>query len=93
MEDTPFPEREESELAYRLSEAYRELFEAALAYIRDSVNAQGEERYQRVRWWSALALLRSLASSPRAAAATLDGGGRRRFAIGLAGSGRLLRGP
>lgn len=70
-EDTPFPDREESELAYRLSEEYRELFEKALAYIRDSVNAQGEERYQRVRWWSALALLRSLASSPRAAAATL----------------------
>lgn len=32
---------------------------------------QQERRRQRVRWWSALALLRSLASSPAAAAATL----------------------
>src|SRR5262249_49952049 len=31
----------------------------------------GGEVRQRVRWWSALALLRSLASSPAAAAATL----------------------
>jgi hypothetical protein len=30
-----------------------------------------EKRRQRVRWWSALALLRVLASSPAAAAATL----------------------
>ena len=44
-----------------------------LAYARETVqDDQGGARYrQRVRWWSALALLRSLASSPAAAAATL----------------------
>jgi hypothetical protein len=31
----------------------------------------GGTHHQRVRWWAALALLRSLASSPAAAAATL----------------------
>ena len=72
QEDTPFPEREESELSYRLSQPYRDLFENALAYIRESLGETNQEdRHQRVRWWSALALLRSLASSPRAAAATL----------------------
>jgi superfamily II DNA or RNA helicase len=72
QEDTPFPEREESELSYQLSSEYRELFDAALSYIRESLGqGESEDHRQRVRWWSALALLRSLASSPRAAAATL----------------------
>jgi len=43
-----------------------------LAYARESVlDTSGGTFHQRVRWWSALALLRSLASSPAAAAATL----------------------
>ena len=31
---------------------------------------EGKEHHKRVKWWSALALLRSIASSPAAAAAT-----------------------
>jgi superfamily II DNA or RNA helicase len=70
--DTPFPEREESESSYKLSPEYKRLFERVLDYARETVqDATGGQFRQRVRWWSALALLRSLASSPMAAAATL----------------------
>jgi hypothetical protein len=71
--DTPFPERLESEATYKLSPEYKRLFDRVLAFARESVqDDQGGVRYrQRVRWWSALALLRSMASSPAAAAATL----------------------
>lgn len=70
--DTPFPKREEREETYKLHPEYRQLFERALRYAREIVrDAAGGAFRQRVRWWSALALLRSLASSPAAAAATL----------------------
>ncbi|MCC6776423.1 MAG: DEAD/DEAH box helicase [Hyphomicrobiales bacterium] len=70
--DTPFPQRQEREVGYRLTPEYRKLFERALAYARETV-LDGDDNHhrQRVRWWSALALLRSLGSSPAAAAATL----------------------
>lgn len=69
---THFPERLEAEETYTLSPAYRALFDRVLAYARELVQDRGESRFrQRVRWWSALAMLRSLASSPAAAAATL----------------------
>jgi hypothetical protein len=70
--DTPFPDREEAEETYKLSPEYKALFARVLEYARETVrDAQGGQHHQRVRWWSALALLRSLASSPAAAAATL----------------------
>jgi superfamily II DNA or RNA helicase len=70
--ETPFPEREEAEDTYKLSEPYRKLFEKVLRYARETVSdVTGSRHRQRVRWWSALALLRSIASSPAAAAATL----------------------
>lgn len=70
--DTPFPDREEREDSYRLSPEYKRLFVKVLNYARETVDeVEGGTRRQRVRWWSALALLRSLASSPAAAAATL----------------------
>lgn len=70
--DTPFPERQEAEAVYKLSPEYKRLFERVLDYARESVqDTTGNTFHQRVRWWSALALLRSLASSPAAAAATL----------------------
>lgn len=76
--ETPFPEREEAEVSYTLSPGYRALFDRALAYARESVqDASGTKHQQRIRWWSALALLRAPASSPVAAAATL----RRRAAV------------
>lgn len=71
--DTPFPAREEAEETYKLSPEYKRLFQQVLEYARDTVSdpTQGIQQRQRVRWWSALALLRSMASSPVAAAATL----------------------
>lgn len=70
--DTPFPEREEAEAHYELSAEYRRLFEKILDFARETVaDPEGGRHRQRVRWWSALALLRSVASSPAAAAATL----------------------
>ena len=70
--DTPFPAREESDATYMLSDDYRKFFESVLRYARERVtDASGGQREQRIRWWSALALLRSVASSPAAAAATM----------------------
>lgn len=69
---TVFPRRDDSEHSYRLDPAYRSLFNKVLGYARESVaSVSGEKREQRVRYWSALALLRSLSSSPRAAVTTL----------------------
>jgi hypothetical protein len=70
--DTPFPKREAPRSTTTSAALYREFFDRVLAYCREQVRdpAIGKHR-QRVRWWSALALLRGLASSPAAAAATL----------------------
>ncbi|MGA5305856.1 helicase-related protein [Nucisporomicrobium flavum] len=72
-EDTPFPsDRQTREEPYTLTPAYRKLVDEVLTYARESVrDADDGTVRQRVRWWSALALLRALASSPRAAAVTL----------------------
>jgi superfamily II DNA or RNA helicase len=71
-EETPFPkDRETKEEPYALSREYKALFEAVLDYARGSVRTEGTEAQKRVSYWSALALLRALASSPRAAAQTL----------------------
>ena len=70
--ETPFPDREDKEAQYSLSAPYKALFDKVLRYAKETVsdNSGGQLR-QRVRWWSALSLLRALASSPAAAAATL----------------------
>ncbi len=72
--DTSFPDRLEQEQTYQLGTSeYRKLFERLLGYAREVVedSADMSRVRQRVRWWAALGLLRSLASSPAAAAATL----------------------
>lgn len=70
--DTSFPSRNDTELTYHLSGPYSELFKQVLEYARSTVrDASTGRREQRVRWWSALGLLRALASSPAAAAATM----------------------
>jgi superfamily II DNA or RNA helicase len=69
---TPFPKRNPREEHYTLHPEYKQLFDRAINYARDTVaDDSGGPHRQRVRWWSALALLRALASSPRAAAATM----------------------
>lgn len=70
--DTAFPERKDKEATYSFSKDYRGLFDDILAFARDYVlEADGAQRRQRVRYWSALALLRCVSSSPAAAAATM----------------------
>lgn len=71
--NTPFPTRDDPiDATYTLSPAYRKLLERVLAYARETVRAEGEgTQRQRIRWWAALALLRSVSSSPQAAMETL----------------------
>lgn len=73
--DTPFPERldlPEEDGRYKLTPLYRDFVDDVLAWARETVaDDSGGRHRQRVRWWSVLALLRSLASSPAAAADTL----------------------
>lgn len=78
--ETPFPTREPAiEATYNLTPAYRQLLNRVVAFARESVRVPGEAtQRQRIRWWAALALLRSVSSSPRAAAETLRS--RARFA-------------
>lgn len=72
LDETPFPDRLTRDETYELSPEYKRLFDRALDWARDSVREEGgDRRRQRVRWWSALALLRALGSSPAAAASTL----------------------
>lgn len=72
LDDTPFPDRLTREETWTLSESYRSLFDSALAFASEIVaNPDGGTREIRVRWWSALGLMRALASSPAAAASTL----------------------
>ena len=72
LKETVFPEREDKEDTYNLSPEYKRLFIRVLNYAREIVRDEsGGHHRMRVRWWSALSLLRALSSSPAAAAATL----------------------
>jgi superfamily II DNA or RNA helicase len=77
-EETPFPrDRQFREAPYKLARDYDAFSREALAYARETLaeteGLLGDRTAlrRRLRWWSALALLRSVASSPRAAADTL----------------------
>ncbi|MEV4094782.1 DEAD/DEAH box helicase [Streptosporangium saharense] len=73
-EETEFPaDRYFRDETYKLSPAYRALLDDAIAYASERAAVAGEQgkREARIAWWSAIALLRSLVSSPRAAAQTL----------------------
>jgi superfamily II DNA or RNA helicase len=71
---TPFPTREAREITYSLARSpeYRGLFDDIYAFARELVRDPAETGWrQRVRYWTALALLRCVMSSPAAAEATL----------------------
>ncbi|MGV9533964.1 helicase-related protein [Streptosporangium sandarakinum] len=71
-QETPFPQdRHVRDVSYALTGEYGRLARKVLEHARETVRKPGTGLQQRVSWWSALALLRSVASSPRAAAATL----------------------
>lgn len=70
--DTSFPTRLDKEETYSFSKEYRALFDDIVNFAREFVaDTEGGERRRRVRYWSALALLRCVSSSPAAAVATL----------------------
>lgn len=72
IENTPFPKREEREETYSLTGEYEAFFEKVLDEAAKKIQKpEGDAFRSRLNWWSALALLRSLASSPAAAAETL----------------------
>ncbi|WP_292841334.1 helicase-related protein [Nostoc sp. NMS8] len=73
--ETPFPERESSEESYKLSKEYKELFDEVYDFARGLVKtttAHMSHAQRRGRYWSALALIRCVMSSPAAAIATLN---------------------
>jgi superfamily II DNA or RNA helicase len=74
-EDRPcFPQREPVDVTYSLSSESREFFERVYDFCTEIVRS-GEflqEHRRRLRWWSALALLRCVMSSPRAARVALE---------------------
>ncbi|MEU0765487.1 helicase-related protein [Streptomyces albogriseolus] len=71
-EDANFPsDRKSREDDYTLHPDYRRLLEEVLSYARETVRCADGALQQRIRWWSALALLRALGSSPAAVRKTL----------------------
>jgi len=70
--DTSFPKRLDKEETYVFSSEYRKLFKEVIEFAHEFVSTGDQQRRaRRVRYWSALALLRCLSSSPAAAIATL----------------------
>lgn len=70
-EEGLFPERETSDLPYRLAGQYQKFFHDVLDYCADVVEAADGERRQRLAFWGTLALMRCVGSSPAAAAQAL----------------------
>ncbi len=66
-----FPQRETSELTYRLSGRWLAFFESVLDYCAEVISAGTDERHQRLNFWGTLALMRCISSSPAAAAQAL----------------------
>jgi superfamily II DNA or RNA helicase len=64
-----FPKREPTEDTYKLTGEHQKLFNDVLTFTRETVrDPKLSQPRQRVRYWAALTLLRSLMSSPAAAA-------------------------
>jgi len=66
-EDTPFPEREAFEWSYELGKTYAHFFDDILDFTRKLVaHDPNQTERKRVQYWTALALLRGVMSSPAA---------------------------
>jgi superfamily II DNA or RNA helicase len=67
-EDTPFPTRDPFEWSYNLSKDYAAFFEEILDFARKLVasDSKSPKQRKRVQYWTALALLRGVMSSPAA---------------------------
>jgi superfamily II DNA or RNA helicase len=73
--DTPFPDRSALECTYDLSTEYRQLFENVYDLARKLIkeeNSSLSHAQRQGRYWSALAIIRCVMSSPAAAIATLS---------------------
>ncbi|NHQ82925.1 DEAD/DEAH box helicase [Chromobacterium vaccinii] len=72
-ENTPFPKRDAFERAYDLTPGYAAFFEQLLDFARKLIAPDGEHAGQRrVQYWTALALLRGVMSSPAAGVEMLN---------------------
>lgn len=73
-EETLFPERDSAEVAYKLSAEYALFYNELLDFARGlTVGSQGESKIkQRMRYWTALALMRGCMSSPKAGLEMLE---------------------
>jgi superfamily II DNA or RNA helicase len=71
--ETPFPDRESTEVSYQLSKPYQQLYSEVYDFARNLVKTTDglSKAKQQGRYWSALAILRCVMSSPAAAIATL----------------------
>lgn len=66
-EDTPFPKRDAGEFQYNLSSDYADFYQNILEFAFGLTRKKhGHAGIQRLRYWSALALLRGVMSSPAA---------------------------
>lgn len=66
-EDTPFPKRDAFEWAYDLSGGYAAFFEQIIDFARKLISSDHDgDGKRRVQYWTALALLRGVMSSPAA---------------------------
>lgn len=66
-EDTPFPKRDAGEYPYSLSDEYAQFYKDILLFaLALTQNKDEHEGRKRLRYWSALALLRGVMSSPAA---------------------------
>ncbi len=72
-ETTTFPDREPREIRYDLAPAQERLFQEILDFARSLVSPESAGARRRVSYWTALALLRGVTSSPAAGAAMLRG--------------------
>ena len=72
-ERTPFPKRTAIDFPYELAPAYQSLYDEVLVFSSRLMSAHaGTDSQRRFRYWSALALLRGIMSSPRAGALMLN---------------------
>ena len=72
-EDTPFPQRDAFEWPYELSPGYSRFFEQIIDFARRLIAYDPERgERKRVQYWTALALLRGVMSSPAAGVEMLN---------------------
>jgi superfamily II DNA or RNA helicase len=73
-EENPFPKRITAEIPYQLGAAYSKAYWDVFTFVQDMIKGIGQpvNRQQRIQYWTALALLRGIISSPAAGALMLQ---------------------